>query len=63
MVGIYDALPGQESQFSLASLGIGSRVKFHKHYNGSVDVAYPLVEQADTDQGEVRVTFRSWAEF
>jgi len=63
MVGIYDALPGQESQFSLASLGIGSRVKFQKHYNGSVDVAYPLVEQADTDQGEVRVTFRSWAEF
>jgi hemolysin activation/secretion protein len=63
VAGIYDALPGQDSTYSLASFGIGSRVNVFKHYNGSVDVAVPLIEEADTDAGEVRVTFRGWADF
>lgn len=63
IVGIQDELPGQESQFSLASFGIGSRINVAKHYNGAVDVAVPLIEEADTDQGEVRVNFRGWADF
>lgn len=63
MVGIYEALPGQDSQFSLASFGVGSRVKLGSHYNGSVDIAVPLIEQSDTDAGEVRVNFRGWADF
>ena len=63
MVGIYDSLPGQDSQFSLASFGIGSRANLYEHYNASVDIAVPLIEEAETDQGEVRVTFRGWADF
>ncbi len=63
MVKLYDALPGQDSTYSLASFGIGSRANLYKHYNASVDVAFPLIEEADTDRGEVRVTFRGWADF
>lgn len=63
MVGIYDALPGQKSQYSLASFGVGSRVNLLKHYNAALDVAYPLIEEADTSQGEIRVNFRGWVDF
>ncbi len=63
MVKLYDALPGQDSTYSLASFGIGSRANLYKHYNASIDVAVPLIEEADTDRGEVRVTFRGWADF
>jgi hemolysin activation/secretion protein len=63
LVKLYDALPGQDSTYSLASFGIGSRANLYQHYNASVDVAVPLIEEADTDRGEVRVTFRGWADF
>lgn len=63
MVALQDALPGQESQFSLASFGIGSRVNVFKHYNAAVDVGYPLIGEADTEDGEIRVNFRGWADF
>ena len=63
MVRLYDALPGQDSTYSLASVGIGSRANLYQHYNASVDVAVPLIEEADADEGEVRVTFRGWADF
>jgi hemolysin activation/secretion protein len=63
MVALLDALPGQESHFSLASIGVGSRVNVFKHYNAAVDVAYPLIEEAETNDGEIRVNFRGWADF
>jgi hemolysin activation/secretion protein len=63
VVTLLDALPAQKSHFSLASIGVGSRVNVFKHYNAAVDVAYPLIEQAETDDGEIRVTFRGWADF
>jgi hemolysin activation/secretion protein len=63
LLGIYDALPGQESRARLASMGVGSRIRLRNHYNGSVDVAMPLIEQANADDGSIRVTFRGWAEF
>lgn len=63
MVGIYDPLPGQQKRYGLASAGAGTRFKFKDHYNGSVDVAVPFVGQADAEAGDVRVTFRGWAEF
>ena len=63
LVGIYDALPSQQERFGLASVGVGTRFSVLKHYNGSLDVAVPLIDQADTDSGDIRVTFRSWADF
>jgi hemolysin activation/secretion protein len=63
IVGIYDALPGQQKRFGLASVGAGMSVHLAKHYHGSLDVGIPLIDQVDADSGDVRVTFRSWADF
>ncbi len=64
LLGIWDALPGQQQRFGFASVGLGTRFKVAGHYNGSLDVATPLVEKQPTaDQGDIRVTFRSWADF
>jgi hemolysin activation/secretion protein len=60
---IYDALPGQARSSRFASVGIGTRLKVLNHYNGSLDVAVPLIDEPDARAGEVRVTFRGWAEF
>lgn len=60
---IYDALPGQQSEFGFASVGFGTRFRVREHYNGSLDVAFPLIEKPYADEGDVRVTFRGWADF
>ncbi len=64
LLDIWDSLPGQQSRFGFASVGLGTRFKLAGHYNGSLDIATPLVEKQPTaDQGDIRVTFRSWADF
>lgn len=63
IVGLWDSLPQQESQFAFASAGFGTRFRLHEHYNGSLDVAFPFVTQAEAEAGDVRITFRGWAEF
>jgi len=63
IVGLYEALPGQDDSSVFASAGLGSRLRYKSHYNASVDVAVPFIEQVDTQAGEVRVTFRGWADF
>ncbi|MES2659596.1 MAG: ShlB/FhaC/HecB family hemolysin secretion/activation protein [Verrucomicrobiota bacterium] len=63
LVGIYDPLPGQKTRTGLAGIGMGSRLKMRDHYNASVDVGVPLIEQTNADDGEFRVTFRGWADF
>jgi hemolysin activation/secretion protein len=63
MVGIYDPLSGQKKRTGLSSVGLGSRIQVRKHYHGSVDVAVPLLEQPNADDGDIRITFRGWADF
>jgi hemolysin activation/secretion protein len=63
VLGIYDALPSQENRFWLASFGAGTRFKLANHYNGSLDVSMPLIDQNETQAGDIRVTFRGWADF
>ena len=63
VLGIYDALPSQQQHYNFASIGAGTRLKVLNHYNGSLDVAMPLVDQPDAQRGEVRVIFRGWADF
>jgi len=58
-----DALPEQDSSFKLASWGIGSRVRFHQHYNGSLDMGVPLIGQGTTNAHDLLFTFRLFAEF
>lgn len=63
MVGIYDPLSGQKKRTGLSSVGLGSRIQVRKHYHGSVDVAVPLLEQSNAEDGDIRITFRGWADF
>lgn len=63
VLGIWDALPSQQSQYNFSSAGLGTRFRIKEHYNGSVDAAIPFANQLDTDAGEVRITFRGWADF
>jgi hemolysin activation/secretion protein len=63
MVGIYDPLSGQKKRTGLSSVGLGSRIQVRKHYHGSVDVAVPLLEQPNAEDGDIRITFRGWADF
>lgn len=56
-------LPGQKTFYNFLSAGVGTRFRLRDYYNGSLDVAVPFTDQNDTESGEVRVTFRGWAEF
>jgi hemolysin activation/secretion protein len=60
---LHDPLPEQTSTFTLASVGIGTRFHFYKHFNGSLDVAVPLLDLIQTDAFDPLVTFRLWADF
>jgi hemolysin activation/secretion protein len=63
LVGIYDALPGQRDRYGLSSVGLGSRIRVRGHYHASLDAGMSLIEQAYADDGDIRVTFRGWADF
>ncbi|MES2194862.1 MAG: ShlB/FhaC/HecB family hemolysin secretion/activation protein [Pseudomonadota bacterium] len=62
-VRIHEPLPEQQSQFDLASYGIGSRMKTLKHINSIVFVGMPLVSQQVTVAQNPRFSFRIWGEF
>lgn len=63
VVTLNDALPEQHENFTMASVGGGTRVKLQDHYNGSFDFGVPLVNSVDTCALHTRFTFRVWAEF
>lgn len=60
---INDPLPEQASYFNLASYGVGSRLRFRDHFNGSVDVGIPLISQSPTKAHDLLLTFRLWGDF
>jgi hemolysin activation/secretion protein len=63
LLTLREPLPEQESRFELASIGIGTRVQFAEHYNGSIDLAMPLLTQGQTQAREYQLNFRLWADF
>jgi len=60
---LIDPLPEQDSTFALASVGVGTRIHFRGHLNGSVDAAVPFISQTETTALDWRVTFRVWADY
>lgn len=60
---IYDPLPDQQSQFDLASYGVGMRLKTLQHFNSYFFVGMPLISQQVTLAHNPRVGFRVWGEF
>lgn len=63
VVDIHEALPAQQRSFGFASVGTGTRFKLRNHFNGSLDIAMPLIDQTDASAGDLRVTFRGWVDF
>jgi hemolysin activation/secretion protein len=61
--GIDDALPGQTQRYSLASYGGGTRMTLFNNFNGSLDLAIPLFNQAFTKAHNPFLTFRVWTDF
>jgi hemolysin activation/secretion protein len=60
---IIDALPEQQASFTLASFGVGTKMKISDHFNGSLDLGVPLIGQGTTKAYDPLLTFRVWAEF
>lgn len=63
IVGLEETLPEQESKFTLASIGAGTRIHLYNHFNGSLDLGIPLISQTDTKAWDFLLTFRVWADF
>ncbi|MES2705642.1 MAG: ShlB/FhaC/HecB family hemolysin secretion/activation protein [Verrucomicrobiota bacterium] len=58
-----DALPEQQDTFDLMSVGLGTRMKLRNHFNGSLDLGFPLKRLNDTERGDWQLSFRVWGEF
>jgi hemolysin activation/secretion protein len=62
-VKIYEPLPEQQSQFDLASYGVGTRLKSLKYLNSMFFVGVPLTSQQVTVAHHPMFSFRIWGEF
>ena len=60
---LLDTLPQQTGNFELGSIGLGTRVHWLDHFNGSFDLAIPLTTESSTKAFDARGTFRVWGEF
>jgi hemolysin activation/secretion protein len=60
---IHEPLTEQQSQFDLASYGVGTRLKTLKHFNSMFFVGMPLISQQVTVANHPRFSFRVWGEF
>ncbi|MGD8218287.1 ShlB/FhaC/HecB family hemolysin secretion/activation protein [Pseudomonas thivervalensis] len=58
-----DELPDQEADYSLASVGLGTRASLSKWLSGSLDWGYPLLEGPNTEKQESRLHFNLQATF
>jgi hemolysin activation/secretion protein len=63
VLSIDDPLPEQQSTFTLASVGAGTRIKLLHYLNGSFDFGLPLYAGVQTKAYSALLTFRLWAEF
>lgn len=58
-----DAGVAQESEFSLASAGVGLRLRAGRHYSGALDFAKALKAAGGVEAGDYRIHFRVGAEW
>jgi hemolysin activation/secretion protein len=63
LLAIDDPLPEQQTRFTLASVGLGTRIKIDQYLNGSLDAGLPLAKGPQTEAYRLLLTFRVWAEF
>jgi hemolysin activation/secretion protein len=58
-----EVLPEQTDLFELSSVGVGSHLRLWDHFEGAVDVAWPLFDQTVTKSGDPFWSFRVKADF
>ncbi len=52
-----DALPEQDDGYAIASIGFGARFRLFRNFGGYTYLALPLVDQSETESGDVRIQF------
>ncbi|WP_268801214.1 ShlB/FhaC/HecB family hemolysin secretion/activation protein [Pseudomonas huanghezhanensis] len=62
-LALQDGLPEQESRYSLASVGVGTRATLSDWLSGSIDWGLPLVDGPNTEKHDSRVHFSVQANF
>ena len=60
---VNQTLPGEERSHDLASIGVGTRVRWLNHFTGSLDVGMPLVTQPNAIAHDIYLTFRLGVDF
>ncbi|MBK8039977.1 MAG: ShlB/FhaC/HecB family hemolysin secretion/activation protein [Verrucomicrobiaceae bacterium] len=60
---VNNTLPGEKRTHSLASIGVGTRIRWQDHLYGSFDLGIPLVTQPDAIAQHLYMTFRVGADF
>jgi hemolysin activation/secretion protein len=60
---LHDPLPEQEDEYSLASVGLGTRASLSKWLSGSLDWGYPLLDGPNTQKQDSRLHFSVQATF
>ncbi|WP_447578388.1 ShlB/FhaC/HecB family hemolysin secretion/activation protein [Achromobacter kerstersii] len=60
---LHDPLPEQDSSYSLASVGLGTRMQVLDWLSGSLDWGYPLKDGPDTRKHDPRLNFSVRASF
>ena len=60
---LHDPLPEQEDEYSLASVGLGTRASLSKWLSGSLDWGYPLLDSPNTQKHDARLHFSVQATF
>ncbi len=63
LLRVHDPLPEQTAGYRLASVGVGSRLRFLDYLNGSIDLSLPLISQTVTQAHDPFLSFRVWADF
>jgi len=63
--GLYlnDPLPGQQSHFNLASVGLGLRLQAKRYASVSLDLGWPLTSEGQTSKGAARLHASGVIEF
>lgn len=62
-LAINDPLAGEKHGHALASIGLGTRIRWQDHLYGSFDLAMPLITQPNAIAQHLYMTFRVGADF
>jgi len=63
MLSINDGLPEQPEESTLASVGVGTELRFEENWHALLNLGFPLLDMDPVRRGELLLSFRLWAEF